>query len=251
LTVAAFFLDTSTVLKRYVQETGTAWVQALAAPAVGHSLFVVRIMLDETVAAITRRERGGSISPQDAATALADFQLDFARQYRVVEVSAGLDAQAATLARRHGLRGYDAVQLAAVLEIHATDPSLTLIRRGYSVPGSSAWTARTLLLPGRPGRPSTWEPGRHPAAIAPGTLGRGGQGADPLRRHPDAVGTVWESDCRDPVSSRAGSKGLRAQPHDHSKSEGRAAGRGLDVVTAGSSAVLGVEEPRSSARNAM
>jgi len=125
--VAAYFLDTSTVVKRYVQETGTAWVQALAAPTVRHSLFVVRITLAETVAAITRRERGGSITPQDAATAVADFQLDFARQYRVVEVSAGLVAQAATLARRHGLRGYDAVQLAAVLEIHATDPSVTLL----------------------------------------------------------------------------------------------------------------------------
>jgi len=125
--VAAYFLDTSTVLKRDVQETGTAWVQALAAPTVRHSLFVVRITLAETVAAITRRERGGSITPQDAATAVADFQLDFARQYRVVEVSAGLVAQAATLARRHGLRGYNAVQLAAVLEIHATDPSMTLL----------------------------------------------------------------------------------------------------------------------------
>ena len=125
--MAAYFLDTSTVVKRYVQETGTAWVQALAAPTVRHSLFVVRVTLAETVAAITRRERGGSITPQDAATAVADFQLDFARQYRVVEVSAGLVAQAATLARRHGLRGYDAVQLAAVLEIHATDPSVTLL----------------------------------------------------------------------------------------------------------------------------
>ena len=125
--MAAFFLDTSTVLKRYVQETGTAWVQALAAPTVRHSLFVVRITLAETVAAITRRERGGSITPQDAATAVADFQLDFARQYRVVVVSAGPVAQAATLARRHALRGYDAVQLAAALEIHATDSSLTLL----------------------------------------------------------------------------------------------------------------------------
>jgi predicted nucleic acid-binding protein len=125
--VAAYFLDTSTVVKRYVQESGTAWVQALAAPMVRHSLFVVRITLAETVAAITRRERGGSITPHDAATAVADFQLDFARQYRVVEVSPGLVAQAATLARRHGLRGYDAVQLAAVLEIHATDASMTLL----------------------------------------------------------------------------------------------------------------------------
>jgi predicted nucleic acid-binding protein len=125
--VAAYYLDTSTVLKRYVVETGTAWVQAVAAPAARHSLFTARITLAETVAAITRRERGGTITPHDAATALADFQFDFARQYRIVEVSAGLVAQAATLARRHALRGYDAVQLAAVLEIHAADSSLTLL----------------------------------------------------------------------------------------------------------------------------
>ena len=125
--MAVFFLDTSTVLKRYVQETGTAWMQALAAPTAGHSLIVVRITLAETVAAVTRRERGGSLTPQDAATALADFQLDFARQYIIVEVSVGLVAQAAMLARRHALRGYDAVQLAAALEIHANDPSLTLL----------------------------------------------------------------------------------------------------------------------------
>ena len=125
--MATYFLYTSAVLKRYVLETGTAWVQALAAPAARHSLFVVRITLAKAVAAITRRERGGLITPPDAATAVADFQLDFAHQYRVVEVSAGLVAQAATLARRHALRGYDAVQLAAVLEIHANDPSLTLV----------------------------------------------------------------------------------------------------------------------------
>ena len=43
--MAAYFLDTSAVLKRYVQETGTAWVQALAAPSARHSLFVVRIIM--------------------------------------------------------------------------------------------------------------------------------------------------------------------------------------------------------------
>ena len=56
---------------------------------------------------------------------LQDFQLDFARQYFIIEVSAGLVAEAASLARRHGLRGYDAVQLAAALEVHAKVPSLT------------------------------------------------------------------------------------------------------------------------------
>jgi len=153
--VAAFFLDTSTVLKRYVQEIGTAWVQALAAPTVRHSLFVVRITLAETVAAITRREREGSITPQDAATAVADFQFDFARQYRVVEVSAGLVAQAATLARRHALRGYDAVQLAAALEIHATDSSLTLLSADAEL--NTAATAEGL---------SVEDPNSHPEPIS-------------------------------------------------------------------------------------
>ncbi len=108
--MAVYYLDTSAILKRYVLETGTAWVQSVTAPSARNSLFVVRITLAETIAAITRRERGGTISRLDAATALADFQLDFARQYRIVEVSAGLVAEAATLARRHALRGYDAVR---------------------------------------------------------------------------------------------------------------------------------------------
>lgn len=125
--MAAYFLDSSTIVKRYAQETGTPWVQALAVPTAGHLLVVVRIALAETVAAITRKERGGFVTPQEAAVALADFQLDFDQQYAIVEVSAGLVAQAASLARKHGLRGYDAVQLAAALETQSQLPSLTML----------------------------------------------------------------------------------------------------------------------------
>jgi predicted nucleic acid-binding protein len=114
--VALYFLDTSTVVKRYILEIGTAWVQALTAPTAAHSLFVARVTLAETVAAVARRERGGTLDPADAATALADFQFDFSRQYRVIEVSAGLVGRASSLALRHALRGYDAVQLSAAME---------------------------------------------------------------------------------------------------------------------------------------
>jgi predicted nucleic acid-binding protein len=142
--VAAYFLDTSTVVKRYVQETGTAWVQALAAPAAGHSLFLVRIALAETVAAVTRRQRAGSISAPAAATALADFQYDFARQYFIVEVSAVLVGRAAALARTHALRGYDAVQLAAALEVQAHARTLTLLSADADL--NAAATAEGLLV---------------------------------------------------------------------------------------------------------
>ena len=89
-------------------------------------MIVVRITLAETVAAVTGRERGGHTSPREAATALGNFHVDFGRQYFIIEVSAGLVAETVSLGRRHGLRGYDAVQLAAALEVHAKVPSLTL-----------------------------------------------------------------------------------------------------------------------------
>ena len=142
--MAAYFLDTSTVVKRYIQEVGTTWVQALAAPTAGNDLFLARITLAETVAAVTRRERGGQIAVQDAATALADFQYDFAHQYLIVEISVALIARAATLARNHALRGYDAVQLAAALEVHSQVPSLTFLSADAGL--NTAASAEGLLV---------------------------------------------------------------------------------------------------------
>ena len=62
--MAAYFLDTSTIVKRYAHEIGTAWVQALTAPTGGHLLAVMRVAQAETVAAVTRKERGQLITPQ-------------------------------------------------------------------------------------------------------------------------------------------------------------------------------------------
>ena len=102
-------------------------MQTLADPAAGHFLFVARITDVEMTAAIARRRRLGSLSPAEATRALTAFRQDFARQYRIVEIAIPLLQQASQLADRHVLRAYDAVQLAAVLEIHASDPTLTLV----------------------------------------------------------------------------------------------------------------------------
>ena len=50
--MAVYFLDTSAIVKRYVLETGTAWVQALTAPAAGNVHCLARITRPEAVAAI-------------------------------------------------------------------------------------------------------------------------------------------------------------------------------------------------------
>jgi predicted nucleic acid-binding protein len=113
--VAAYFLDASALVKRYVMETGTLWVTGLLDPAARNRLYIARITGAEVTAALTRRERGGHLSPTDAAAAVASFQHDYANRLRPVEITAVLIGNAMKAARTHGLRGYDAVQLAAAL----------------------------------------------------------------------------------------------------------------------------------------
>jgi predicted nucleic acid-binding protein len=114
--MAAYFLDTSALVKRYATETGTAWVTGLIAPAVGNLILVARITGVETVAAIARKRKGNLLSPADAATALATARQEFGGLFLIVEVTAALLAAATDLAEKHALRGYDAVQFAAALE---------------------------------------------------------------------------------------------------------------------------------------
>ena len=117
--MSSYFFDSSALAKRYVTENGTTWVQSLADPAAGNSLYVARITLVELVSAITRRKRNGDLTPAAAAAAISDIRADFISDYQVIEITALLVAQAEALAEKHALRGYDAVQLAAALQVNA------------------------------------------------------------------------------------------------------------------------------------
>jgi hypothetical protein len=49
---------------------------------------------------------------------MAQFRQDAAQRYRLIDLTPPLVARAMTLAETHGLRGYDAVQLATAVEVH-------------------------------------------------------------------------------------------------------------------------------------
>src|SRR5689334_1293539 len=115
--MAVYLVDSSGLVKRYANETGSAWVMGLTDPAAGHEIYVVRITAVEVVSAFARRARGGAIAPADAATATAQFKGDLQNEYQVIEITAALINRAMALAEKHGLRGYDAVQLAAACEL--------------------------------------------------------------------------------------------------------------------------------------
>jgi predicted nucleic acid-binding protein len=115
--MAAFFLDTSALVKRHVTEVGSGWVRAQTAVKAGHTLYIAGITAVEMTSAITRRQRGRSLSAAQGAAIYGHFRRHLAQRYVVLEITPALMAAAMVLARSHGLRAYDAVQLSAALDI--------------------------------------------------------------------------------------------------------------------------------------
>ncbi|NES25567.1 MAG: type II toxin-antitoxin system VapC family toxin [Symploca sp. SIO3E6] len=111
--MAVYFLDSSALVKRYISEIGSTWVLGLFAPALNHDILVAAVTGVEIIAAITRRSRGGSISASDATTVSNQFKSDWQTEYQVVEIRDNIISSGMMLAELHGLRGYDAIQLAA------------------------------------------------------------------------------------------------------------------------------------------
>jgi predicted nucleic acid-binding protein len=117
--MAVYYFDTSAIVKRYVLEIGTPWVLHLVDPANANEFYMVQLTGPELIAALFRRVRIGNLALADARRAANNFRTDWQNQYQLVEVHANVIERAMALAESHGLRGYDAVHLAAALEIQA------------------------------------------------------------------------------------------------------------------------------------
>ena len=85
--MAAYFFDSSALVKRYVVESGTRWVRDLCDPAAGHTLYIARISGAEVIAALARRTRTGSLTQSAAQSAMAAFRSDFGGAYLVSELT--------------------------------------------------------------------------------------------------------------------------------------------------------------------
>ena len=127
-----YFLDSSAVIKNYLSETGSIWLRGLVNAAPRHELYVSRLAHVEVIAALTRRARGGRITPTDAANLISQFKAHLTTDFQVLEINLPLILQAVALAEKHGLRGYDAMQLAAALAIHTQLVALGLSSLGYT-----------------------------------------------------------------------------------------------------------------------
>ena len=107
------YLDTSSLVKLYVEEIGSDDVRDLVASA---SVVVTSIVAyPETRAALARLRRSGDLTPAGASAAKRAFEAQWAA-FLTVEVTAAVSREAGELAERYALRGFDALHLASFAE---------------------------------------------------------------------------------------------------------------------------------------
>jgi hypothetical protein len=130
--MAVYFFDSSAIVKNYISEVGSTWLRGIINAVPSHELYISRLANVEVIAAITRRARGGSVTAIDATNFVAQFKQHLVTDFRVLEVSLPLILQAVALTENHGLRGYDALQLASALTINHRLLSLGLTTLSFT-----------------------------------------------------------------------------------------------------------------------
>lgn len=115
--MAVYYLETSALVKLYVREPGTERLLRLANSTKGNQFSVLTLSQVEFHSAIRRRERAGDIDHNIANLILDRFGIHMQTRFlRQVLTESVLDS-ASEILDRYALRAYDAVQLAACLEL--------------------------------------------------------------------------------------------------------------------------------------
>jgi len=113
------YLDTSSLVKLYVEEPGSDAVRRLVAAA---SRVAVSILAyPEARSAFARRRREGGLTPAGQRQARAALERDWSRMVRLT-VTEDVFRAAASLAERHALKALDGLHLATFLSLRRRMP---------------------------------------------------------------------------------------------------------------------------------
>lgn len=107
-----YYLDSSALVKRYAAESGSDSITALVEG--DKKIAVSWLALPETLAAVARRAKGGSVSAEDLKSIRSQLHRDMQR-FMIVEVSGAPVDGIEALIVRHALRGADSIHLSTAL----------------------------------------------------------------------------------------------------------------------------------------
>jgi predicted nucleic acid-binding protein len=108
------YLDTSSLVKLYIEEAGSHDVRGLVAQAAVIATSMVAYA--ETRAALARLRRSGDLSRAKFAAAKREFEAEWP-SFLTLEVSVTVSREAGEFAERYALRGFDALHLASFAEV--------------------------------------------------------------------------------------------------------------------------------------
>ena len=108
------YLDSSSLIKLYLEEEGSATVTALVLEA--DAVYASRVAYAEARSGLARARRMARLDDASYQTAIEEFEGRWTA-VNVVDVSDSLVRLAGDLAERHGLRGFDAIHLASALVV--------------------------------------------------------------------------------------------------------------------------------------
>ena len=106
------YLDTSALVKLYVEETGSEDVRRAVEEA--RIISTSRVAYVEARAGISRKYREGNLSREERDQVVADLTRDWG-SYFIVEVSESVTKLGGELTEEYPLRGFDAIHLASAL----------------------------------------------------------------------------------------------------------------------------------------
>lgn len=109
-----FYLDTSALVKKYVQEAGSERVIEFWKEAEG--LAISKVGYAECLAAFHRKKREGEISGRQFGRIRRIFLNDWTSFMRV-DLSTDVEKIIGRLVMKHPLRGFDAIHLASCLSL--------------------------------------------------------------------------------------------------------------------------------------
>lgn len=134
------YLDTSSLIKLYVEEAHSAAVRGLCQAAT--ALLTCRITYAEARSALARRYRAGDLTNDQYRHIVAQLDDDWGELF-VIDFD---ELLAGELAERHAIRGFDAIHLAAALGLDR-DPEIDLRFSTYDARLQTAATSENISPP--------------------------------------------------------------------------------------------------------
>ncbi|MBZ0279361.1 MAG: type II toxin-antitoxin system VapC family toxin [Anaerolineae bacterium] len=118
--MTTYYVDTSALAKRYINETGSAWVLSWVEPPAGNIIVVCDITPVEMFSLLQKRLRQGQLGAANVVILQNDFLAHAEQEYLAVPLDDKILAHARSLVTKYKLRTLDAIQLASALDAAAS-----------------------------------------------------------------------------------------------------------------------------------